>query len=208
MCYYTQQHASMEEVKKRFKATIDDPDSFLVSEMINGFAYLKTPIIIDENPEIVTTNYSWGLIPTWARDKEIRKNTLNARIETVQEKPAFKDSINNRCLIIATAYYEWRWEDAKGKVKKKYQINSQDEEIFTFAGLYNKCRDTQTGELWRTYTILTTEANETMKYVHNIKHRMPVMLKKNDEMAWLDNSNAVKDFAFPYQANLIALPIN
>src|SRR3970040_2743047 len=135
MCYYTQQHASIKEATKRFKASVDDPDSFLVSEMINGFAHLKTPIIVDQTPDVISTNFSWGLIPSWAKDKDFRKNTLNARIETVNEKPAFKNSTNNRCLIIATAYNEWRWLDPKGKVKVKYQINSQDDEIFTFAGL-------------------------------------------------------------------------
>jgi putative SOS response-associated peptidase YedK len=206
MCFYTQQQASIKDVTKRFNASVDDPDGFLVSEMINGFAHLKTPIIVDESPDVISTNFSWGLIPSWAKDKGFRKNTLNARIETVDEKPAFKNSTNSRCLIIATAYYEWRWLDSKGKVKVKYQINSQEDEIFTFAGLYSSWRDVQTGELDNTYTILTTDANETMKYVHNIKQRMPVMLKKNDEMAWLDNSNLIKDFAYPYQANLIALP--
>lgn len=208
MCYYTQQHASIREVTKRFNASVDDPDGFLVSEMINGFAHLNTPIIVDKTPDVISTNFSWGLIPSWAKDKDFRKNTLNARIETVDEKTAFKNSTNNRCLIIVTAYYEWRWLDPKGKVKVKYQINSQEDEILTFAGLYNSWQDIQTGELVNTYTILTTEANETMKYVHNIKQRMPVMLKKNDEKAWLDNSNLIKDFAYPYQANLIALPAN
>jgi putative SOS response-associated peptidase YedK len=201
-----QQHASIDGVTKRFKAIVDDPDSFLVSEMINGFAHLQTPIILDETPEVISTNFSWGLIPSWAKDRDFRKNTLNARIETIDEKPAFKNSINNRCLIIATAYYEWHWNDPKGKVKIKYQINSQEDEIFTFAGLYSTWRDIQSRELLNTYTILTTEANETMKYVHNMKKRMPVMLKKKDESAWLDHSNLIKDFAYPYKANLIALP--
>jgi putative SOS response-associated peptidase YedK len=207
MCFYTQQHASIKDVTKRFNAAVDDPDGFLVSEMINGFAHLKTPIIVDETPDVISTNYSWGLIPSWAKDRDFRKNTLNARIETVDEKPSFKNNTNCRCLIIATAYHEWRWLDPKGKVKQKYQINSQEDEIFTFAGLYSTWSDIQTGELLNTYTILTTEANETMKYVHNMKQRMPVMLKRNDEMAWLDHSNPIKDFAYPYQANLIALPV-
>jgi putative SOS response-associated peptidase YedK len=207
MCYYTQQHASIKDVTKRFNAIVDDPDDFLVSDLINGFAHLKTPIIIDKTPKVISTNFSWGLLPSWAKDKDFRKNTLNARIETVDEKPSFKNAVNNRCLIIATAYYEWRWIDSKGKLKEKYQINSQEGEIFTFAGLYNTWSDIQTGELLNTYTILTTAANETMKYVHNIKQRMPVMLKRDDEMDWLDHTTPINDFAFPYEANLIALKV-
>ncbi len=91
-----------------------------------------------------------------------------------------------------------------GTVRPKYP---QDAEIFTFAGLYSTWNDIQTGEALNSYTILTTEANETMKYVHNMKQRMPVMLKKADEMAGLDHSNPINDFAFPYQANLIALKV-
>lgn len=207
MCLFFQQNASIKEVEERFNARVDNPDTFLQSDYINGFAHLNTPIIVDDTPEVISTNFSWGLIPTWAKDIDIRKNTLNARIETIEEKPSFKNNTQNRCLIIATAFYDWRWKDPKGKMKEKYQINSQKDEIFTFAGLYSNWLNKETGEIMNTYTIITTEANEIMKYIHNIKHRMPVMLKKEDEKAWLDSTNLIKDFAFPYQSNLLAFPI-
>lgn len=206
MCFFIQQKAPINQVEQRFNAKVDNPDNFLQSELINGFAHLNIPIIIDNTPEIISTNYSWGLIPSWAKDIDIRKNTLNARIETVDEKPSFKSNTQNRCLIIATAFYEWHWNDPKGKVKEKYQINSQHDEIFAFAGLYSNWLNKEKGEVMNTYTVLTTEANETMKYVHNTRQRMPVMLKKEDEKAWLDSLNLIKDFAFPYQYQLIAIP--
>lgn len=208
MCFFTQQKASIEEVEERFDARVDNHDAFLQSDYINGFAHLNTPIITDNTPEIISTNFSWGLIPSWAKDIDIRKNTLIARIESVDEKPSFKNINQNRCLIIATAFYEWHWNDPKGKVKEKYQINYQHDEIFTLAGLYSNWLNKETGEVINTYAILTTEANDIMKYVHNIKQRMPVILKKEDEKSWLDSSNFIKDFAFPYQSDLIALPTN
>jgi putative SOS response-associated peptidase YedK len=208
MCFFTQQKASIEDVEERFDARVDNHDAFLQSDYINGFAHLNTPIITDNTPEIISTNYSWGLIPSWAKDIDIRKNTLIARIESVDEKPSFKNINQNRCLIIATAFYEWHWNDPKGKVKEKYQINSQHDEIFTLAGLYSNWLNKETGEVINTYAILTTEANDIMKYVHNIKQRMPVILKKEDEKSWLDSSNLIKDFAFPYQSDLIAFPTN
>ena len=208
MCFFTQQKASIVEVEERFDARVDNHDAFLQSDYINGFAHLNTPIITDNTPEIISTNYSWGLIPSWAKDIDIRKNTLIARIESVDEKPSFKNINQNRCLIIATAFYEWHWNDPKGNVKEKYQINSQHDEIFTLAGLYSNWLNKETGELIRTYAILTTEANDIMKYVHNIKQWMQVILKKEDEKSWLDSSNLIKDFAFPYQSDLIALPTN
>lgn len=206
MCFYTQQTAIFEEIETRFSAKVDNRDRFMKSDFVNGFSYPNLPIIVDKTPNIISTNYIWGLIPSWSKDSEIRKNTLNARIETVEEKPSFKNSINNRCLIVVTGYYEWRWLDEKGKEKEKYLINSQEDEIFCLAGLYSKWLNPNSGELLDTYAILTTEADKTMQYVHNHKKRMPVMLNKEDEKKWLDDSNQIKDFAYPnYQPNLIAL---
>ena len=204
MCFFTQQNASIKQVASRFHAFVDDDDKYLVGDFINGFSYPNLPLIIDINPGIIATNFKWGLVPDWSNDLDIRKNTLNARIETIHEKPSYKSSVDNRCLIIATAYYEWHWNDEKGKSKDKYQINSQEDETFTFAGLYNMGIDPKTGETLNTFTILTTEANKVMQYVHNHKKRMPIILKKSDETAWLDTSNKISKFAYPYEGNLVA----
>lgn len=184
MCFFTQQLAIFEEIETRFSAKVDNPDRFVNSDFVNGFSYPNLPIIIDKTPNIISTNFQWGLIPSWSKDDEIRKNTLSARIETVEEKPSFKNSIINRCLIIVSGYYEWRWQDEKGKEKEKYLINSQEDEIFCLAGLYSDWLNASSGELLNTYTILTTEADKTMQFVHNHKKRMPVMLKKADEKKW------------------------
>ena len=206
MCFYTQQNSLKIDVKRRFNAKIDDESNFLTSEYINGFSYPNLLIILDTKPNIITTSYSWGLLPEWAKNIEFRKNTLNARIETIDEKASYKNISNNRCLIIATAFYEWHWNDEKGKTKEKYQINSQDDEIFTFAGLYSKWINPETTEEKNTFTMLTTSANQVMQYVHNHKKRMPVILKKADEMKWLDSNVSIQNFAFPYESNIIAFP--
>jgi putative SOS response-associated peptidase YedK len=208
MCFTIQLKTTAKKAETRFKAKVDNPLQFLESDAMSGFAHLKTPIILDKTPEIISTNYSWGLIPAWAKEESIRKNTLNARIETVTEKPSFRNNVNNRCLIIATAFYEWHWNDPKGKSKDKYQINSQEEEIFAFAGLYSNWTQPETGETIFTYTMLTTEANELMQYIHNTKKRMPIVLNRKEENAWLDPSNAIQDFASLYQANLVGFPIS
>lgn len=208
MCFFTQQSAPKKNVKARFNAEIENEEAYLQSDEINGFAYPNIPIILDETPNIITTDYTWGLLPAWAKDEAFRKNTLNARIETIHEKPSFKNSTQNRCLIIATGFYEWHWNDSKGKSKEKYQINSQDDEIFAFAGLYSEWVNPFTNEVKKTYTMVTTEANEIMSYVHNHKKRMPIMLNRKDESLWLDKSVNINEFAFPYEANLIALPTN
>lgn len=207
MCFYTQQNAPKKNVKARFNAEIDNEEAYLQSNEINGFIYPNIPIIVDETPNIITTDHTWGLLPFWAKEEDFRKNTLNARIETIEEKASFRNVTQNRCLIIATAFYEWHWNDSTGKSKVKYQIKAQDEEIFAFAGLYAEWVNPFTNEVKKTYTMVTTEANEIMSYVHNHKKRMPIILNRKDETAWLDKSVKISEFAFPYEANLIATPL-
>ena len=100
MCFHSKQTILALSVQSRFDATIDNPVEFKPSAHINSFEYPKTPVIIDEKPNIIT-HYNWGLIPAWAKDEEIKKYTLNVKIETVNEKPSFKNSVDKRCLVIA-----------------------------------------------------------------------------------------------------------
>jgi len=209
MCFFTKQIAIPKNVRHRFNAEVDNEETFLQSEEINGFVHPNIPIILDSTPHLITTDHSWGLLPFWAKNEDIRKQTLNARIESINEKPSFRTITQNRCLIIATGYYEWHWNDSKGNTKVKHEITSQDDEIFTFAGLYTSGNHPVTGEEIKTFTMVTTEANEIMSYVHNHKKRMPIMLKRNDELSWLDKSVDISEFAFPnYDANLKATPLN
>lgn len=211
MCYYTQQGKIATELKDFFDLEIDNNDNVLVSNFINGFSYPNIPIILDTKPEVITTNFTWGLLPT-NRDKDFRKSTLNARVETLSEKVSFSPSINNRCLVIVSAYYDWRWNDPAGKSKTKYQINSQDYELFCLAGIYNSWVDKE-GNSWNTYSIVTTEADQQMKYIHNRKEaegdqRMPILIKHADEKSWLDAKNHHLDFAYPnYKPSIIGFPI-
>lgn len=208
MCFFMAQNQPIEMVEERFKAKVDKPDNFLQSDYIVGFEYLNVPVILDSTPEIINTDYHWGLVPSWSKDLDFRKNTLNARIETIDEKPSFKNITSNRCLVIASSFFEWHWLDDKGKQKKKYQIHNCDGESFAFAGLYDAWIDPITKSEYKSFSIVTTEANQSMKYIHNHKGRMPVMLNAGDESAWLDIDNKFQDFAFPnYQPRLIGFAI-
>lgn len=206
MCFYVDQKASRADVKIRFNIAVNNTGQFYEGLFVNGFSYPNLPIITNAKPDIIATEYTWGLLPSWSKDIDFRKNTLNARIETIQEKPSYKNITQNRCLIIATGFYEWRWLDEKGKSTEKYHITSQADEIFCFAGLYDKWVNPADGSIFNTYTMVTTEANQLMAYIHNHKKRMPVVLNRKDEMAWLDPTNKIQDFALPYQAELIAFP--
>ncbi len=206
MCFYTQQKDTIPKLQKRFNAVVNQPQMFLQSDFINGFSHPNLPVIINTASSIIQTDFHWGLLPTWTNDITFRKNTLNAKIETVTEKPSFTNLLENRCLVIATAFYEWHWLDDKGKNKQKYIIHGEDE-LFTFAGIYNTWTNPLNGENINTFTILTTAANQTMEYIHNHKKRMPIILKKDDEQKWLQGNIPLSEIAFPYQSNLIGFEV-
>ena len=207
MCYYTQQGKTAAELTDYYNRDIDNHENVVQSDFINGFSYPNLPILLDTKPDIITTNFTWGLLPT-NRDKDFRKSTLNARVETIEDKVSFAPSINKRCLVIVTAYFDWHWNDPAGKSKTKYEIHSNVDEIFYLAGIYNNWQD-KSGAVWNTYSIVTTEANEQMKYIHNRKEaegdqRMPIIINRTDETAWLDAHNHPSEFAYPkYNPGLI-----
>jgi putative SOS response-associated peptidase YedK len=122
----------------------------------------------------------WGLIPSWANDPSIGYKLLNARSETVTEKASFRSAFKQRrCLIPASGFYEWKKE---GKRKQPYFIRPRDGGLFGLAGLWERWQAPQ-GEMVETCTILTTEANELMRSLHE---RMPVIVYPRDEEEWLD----------------------
>src|SRR5690606_19415339 len=108
----------IKEIENTFDARFVEPEGYVPREEINAFDFQKNPVITDENRGEIEL-FHWGLIPFWAKDESIKKMTLNARIETLPQKPAFRDSVSNRCLVLANAFFEWQWLDAKGKSKQK-----------------------------------------------------------------------------------------
>lgn len=123
----------------------------------------------------------WGLVPAWAKDIDIGARMINARSETVTEKPAFRAAYRyRRCLVPADGFYEWHTE-AGGK--QPYRVVRRDRAPFAFAGLWELWEGTGEGSALETFTILTTDANETIAHIH---HRMPVMLFDQDAFAtWI-----------------------
>lgn len=141
----------------------------------------------------------WGLIPVWAKEMGIGAKMINARAETVTDKPTFKRPLKSqRCLIVADGFYEW---PKKGKSKDPVFIHCKAKGPFGFAGLYDTWKS-QDGERLTSCTIITTSANELMKPIHD---RMPVILPKTAYKRWLDPSNQDLDelveLLQPYPAN-------
>jgi len=163
------------------------------------------PVISNEKPDRLQL-FHWGLIPRWVKSKEdalkFRSRTLNARSETVFEKPSFRNAIKtNRCLIPANGFYEWMHYNGK---KYPHFIYLQNKNIFSMAGIWEQWVDKQTGEIYKTYSILTTEANPLMAKIHNSKERMPVILPPKNETDWLNNGLSKEDIqsmTVPYETD-------
>ncbi len=170
---------------------------------VNAFNYPKYPIITTSNEIQV---FNWGLIPFWVKSEkeaeEIRKMTLNARADTIFEKPSFRESImKKRCIVPSTGYFEWRHEGIK---KIPYFIYLKDEPIFSMAGIYDRWLDKETGEEYNTFSVITTDTNPLTDYIHNTKHRMPAILSKEDEERWINpdlTKTDIESLLKPFNAN-------
>lgn len=148
----------------------------------------------------------WGLVPSWAKDPVIGAKLINARSETVTEKPSFRSAFKKRrCLILADGFYEWRKQPGK---KQPFYFCLENGGIFAFAGLWERWHDSENNEL-ETCTILTTEANQIVASVHD---RMPVILHANSHDRWLDPSQpseSLQPLLRPYEDDLMtAYPVS
>ena len=124
----------------------------------------------------------WGLIPHWAKDSKLQYSTFNARSEEFTTKPAFKDAWKwgQRCLVLTNGFYEWKKLDAK--TKQPYAIVMKDRSLYGFAGLWERWKDKASGEVVRSFTIITTEPNEVCAPIHD---RMPVIVDPANYGKWL-----------------------
>ena len=128
------------------------------------------------------SRFRWGLIPSWADDPSIGNRLINARAETVAQKPSFRSAFDKRrCLIVSDGFYEWQRE---GKRKSPFYICMKSQKPVGFAGLYETWHSPEGQEI-SSCTIITTEASDLLKPIHN---RMPVIMPKEEEDRWLDPS--------------------
>jgi putative SOS response-associated peptidase YedK len=151
----------------------------------------------------------WGLIPSWAKDSKMGSKLINARAETVAEKPSFRSAFRQRrCLVLADGFYEWQQQE--DKQKQPFYFRMSDEHPFAFAGLWEHWEDKDTGKTIESCTLLTTEPNELMQSVHN---RMPVILEPKNYDIWLDpevkNPELLQPFLHPYPAEeMTSFPVS
>jgi putative SOS response-associated peptidase YedK len=170
----------------------------------------EMPVIVNDDVQGDKKNLvmmKWGLVPHWTREIRSAKRSINARAESLAEKPSFAGLLKNRrCLVPASGFFEWKKEGTK---KIPYYINLPESPLFAFAGLYDQWND-PAGNPLLTYTIITVEPNELVAKVHN---RMPSILSTDHEDLWRSKTSLsamdLKEILTPYPAeNLSMYPVS
>jgi len=205
MCYHTSLARSPDYLEKRFQAKFEQPSLFEPIYHHSGFSAPLHPVIANESLQSIRF-FQWGLVPFWTKDEDaadrIRTQTLNAKAETIHQKPSFRASImTKRCLVLVDGFYEWREE---GKKKYPYYISLTNNDAFALAGIWDEWLNSRTGEMKETFSIITTRANSLLERIHNTRKRMPVILRQEDEPKWLDNDldrAAIDALLEPYDAS-------
>ena len=195
MCFHKSLAVAAPELEARYEATMPTSAHFGPVYHANAYQFPTWPIITRQEPGQFQMMH-WGLIPRWTKSSddavEIRTRTINARSETIYDKPSFRSAAQGgkRCLIPVTGFYEWH---TLGSKKFPFYITMTDQKITSIAGLWDEWPDPETGELSRTYTLLTTDANPLLAAIHNSKKRMPCVLTPDAEHAWLHDNLSESD---------------
>ncbi len=189
MCFTVAIDRVREELEEAFSSSFPGEIPFVPAYYFNAFDHPQLPVITSENPERFVLS-RWGLVPQWVRDRrqaeKIRNQTVNARTETVTEKPSFRHLTGRRHgLLPVTGFYEWH--DHHGK-KMPYFLQLKDRRPFVLAGLYDHWTDRETGEILSSFTLLTVPAGPLLARIHNTRKRMPLMLDPSAGRAWLSPS--------------------
>lgn len=193
MCYHTE-NPKLELIQEVFPQFKLRNNSFY-SGTINAFEMPLMPVLVweEESQEVVIDSMQWGLIPDWAKNENIAMKTLNARSETIEKVASFKNYINQRMIFITKGFYEWQWQDSKGKEKHKYYIHRKDSPLTLMAGLYNFSTKISENK-YSTCTMITQDAKGIMEEIHNIKKRMPLFIMEDKIKDWLKNSMKINNF--------------
>ena len=199
MCGRFVSKAKKAEIEKEFKLKVDNKNFTEPRYNIAPSQQIAAIVQTENLREIFSLK--WGHLPSWAKDDSIGSKLINARAETLSEKPSFREAFRSRrCIILASGFYEWQ-KTAKG-AKQPFYFYFKEKEVLGFAGLYGEWLDRHSGELLETCAIITTEANEVLKPIHE---RMPVILKSDSYAQWLDprekDTSALQKLLAPYPSD-------
>jgi putative SOS response-associated peptidase YedK len=199
MCGRYSLFANFREIEERFGEATFEEDEY--EESYNIAPSQMVLSVINDGVKNRLGYLKWGLVPSWAKDSKVGFKMINARAETVHEKPSFREAFKKkRCLIVADSFYEWKRTENR---KVPMRIKMKNNELFAMAGLWESWKS-PSGELVHTCTILTTAPNDLMSTIHD---RMPVILKQADEQSWLNPEvktiDELKPFLIPLENGLL-----
>ena len=185
MCFKTEIHLSRTEIENRFGRTFKKGEEFEPRYYFSAFDFPKMPVICQQESSVIQMMH-WGLIPEWISNKDeafdFRKNTLNAKFETLDEKKSFQQSVDSqRCLLINHGFFEYRHENSK---KIPYYIRRKDNEAFAIACIFSNWQKEEM--CYAGFSLITCEANSLLSSIHNSQKRMPLMLEPELGNIWLD----------------------
>ena len=188
MCYHAQQKAAARKLENDFRRRMINPEDYEEQYHSNAFSHKNFAVIANHDGEDALHLFQWGLIPFWVKSladaKKLSKQTLNAKSETIFDLPSFKTSVSSkRCVIPITGFYESREIDGN---KYPYFVYPKNSDYFLLGGIYSIWKDKETNEVLKTFSVITTPPNELMRTIHNVKQRMPLILKENDIDTWID----------------------
>jgi putative SOS response-associated peptidase YedK len=194
MCFTIEIHLSRKAIEERFSVDTSALYDFDFNFFYRAFSNPLIPVIDQNEPDRIRLS-QWGLIPSWAGDRQvaekIRKGTYNARSESLAEKPSFREPLDrSRCLVVSHGFYEWQLVNG---VRIPWYIRLKNDAPFAFAGLSDIWRDPESGNKVHTFSIITTAANPLMEKIHNTKKRMPVILRPEYEKAWISEEVPGRD---------------
>jgi len=204
MCGRYTMHHTPQQVEMRFGITTAQATP---TERYNIAPAQAVPVVVEGDGGRILDAMQWGLIPSWAKEPGIGNKMINARAETLPEKPAFRTALSRRrCLIPADGFYEWKKEGGR---RQPMHIRRKDGELFAFAGLWEEWKQPD-GTPLHTCTIITTSPNALMQSIHD---RMPAILLPEEEEAWLQSAlhkpAEVIGLLHPYPAELLeAYPVD
>lgn len=202
MCGRFTNKAKPREIEKEFNvAGIDSRVKF--EPRYNVAPSQMIPVVLEreEDKTRIVAPLKWGLVPSWAKTAEIGNRMINARAESLMEKPSFREAFRRRrCIIPTTGFFEWQRRSSGAK--QPFYFYLKNKEVFGFAGLWEEWTDKGMGEMLETCTIITTEAN---KVLEPIPDRVPVILKAENYDQWLrpeeKNSKELQRFLLPYTSS-------
>jgi putative SOS response-associated peptidase YedK len=199
MCGRSSLTKTEKEIEKRFHATFysEELERYNPLPNYNVAPTQYHPVITNQDPEHLHF-FKWGLVPFWAKDTKIAFSMINARSETLLEKPAFKNAVKSRrCLVPLDGFYEWK--NINGE-KIPYRIQTKDQDIFSAAGLWEEWHAADGSPLF-TFTIITVDANTYLRELHD---RMPAILTPEEEKLWLSDDIPVQsciELLHPYPSD-------